>query len=70
MYGAMARLVARAPHQPVDGLVVGVLAVAHVEAGHVHAGVHQVTDALGGGHRRAEGADDLCSTHTPTLADL
>ena len=56
------------PHQPVDLLVVGVAAVAEVEPGDVHAGVDELADPLRGRGRRAEGADDLCSTHGSTLA--
>ena len=52
-------------HQAVDRLVVGVRAVAHVEAGDVHARLDEGSDPLRGVHRGAEGADDLGSTHVP-----
>ena len=42
--------------------------VRQVEAGHIHPRINELADALGGGHCRAEGADDLGSTHAPTLA--
>ena len=50
-------------HQPVVALVVLVAAVAHVEPGDVHAGVDELADPLRGADGRAEGADDLGSTH-------
>ena len=50
-------------HQAVGLGVVLVGAVAHVQPGDVHAGVHQLTDAARGGDGRAEGADDLGFAH-------
>ena len=48
-------------------LVLGVGAVAQVEAGHVHSGLDERLDLLvrvGGG---AQGADDFCSAHAASL---
>ena len=62
--------VRRLADQPVAALVVGVAAVAHVEPGDVHAGVDQLADLLRGRGGGAEGADDLGSTHAPSLPGL
>lgn len=48
-------------------LVLGVAAVAEVEAGYVHSGIDQGFDlvvCVGGG---AQGADDFCSAHVSSL---
>ena len=44
-------------------LVVGLVTVAHVEPGDVHAGLGQLQDLVGAPDRGTEGADDLCSSH-------
>ena len=43
---------------------------AYARRQNLHPGIDKLTDALGGGHRRAEGADNLRSSHHSTLADL
>ena len=50
-------------HQAVVLGVVLVAAVAHVQPGHVHAGVHQLPDAPLPRHRGPQRADDLRSSH-------
>src|SRR4029450_11187721 len=60
---AVPGLVRRPPDPFVGPLVLGVRAVAQVEAGDVHTGLDELQDALGRGRRRAERADDLCATH-------
>ena len=64
---AAARFLRSLAHVVVTLLVLGVRAVAHVQAGHVHTGVDERFDLLvrvGGG---AQGADDLCAAHAPSL---
>ena len=64
---AAAGLVGGLAHAVVALLVVGVGAVAEVEAGHVHSGFDQCLDLVvrvGGG---AQCADDLCSAHASSL---
>ena len=61
------RLVGGLANQPVDALVLGVAAVAQVEAGDVHPGLDQLADALRCGGSGTEGADNLGSAHPPSL---
>ena len=49
-------------HPLVVGLVVGVLAVAEVEPGDIHAGLDQRPDDVVFTGRRAESADDLSAS--------
>jgi hypothetical protein len=53
------RRLSRIPDVPVDLLVVGMGAVAEIQPGNIHAGVHEATDALGTGGGRAKGTNDL-----------
>ncbi len=60
---AAAGLVGGLAHPVVALLVLGVLAVAEVEAGHVHSGVDQAFDLVVGVGGGPKGTDDLCSAH-------
>ena len=46
-------------------LVFGVVAVAHVEAGDVHASLHELLHGVVAGHSGSKGVHNLSSTHTP-----
>ncbi|GAA0616661.1 hypothetical protein GCM10009534_59420 [Kribbella sandramycini] len=43
--------------------MLGMGAVAQVETSHVHTGLDEFQDALGGGRSRAKRTNDLCATH-------
>src|SRR5918995_463732 len=62
------RRVARRADVLVHPLVVGVVAVAEVQPGDVHARAHELAEVLGGRRGGAEGADDLRVTHGSSLA--
>jgi hypothetical protein len=51
----------------VDALVVGVVAVAEVQPGDVHAGTDEFPQVLGGAGGGTQGADDLGATHGYSL---
>ena len=54
-------------NQAIGPFVVLVGAVTHIEPGHVHPDIHQLAHRCGAAHRRTQGADDLRSTHHPSL---
>jgi len=51
-------------------LVLGMVAVAHVETGYVQTRCDQLFHPLLGRRRRPERTHDLCSTHGTTLAEI